>query len=116
MLHRTFDPKKPFRVVLYLRMSTAQQNPRSPDQQRDTIEATFKRLGYPWAVVAVYTDAGISGRYIIKRPEFQRMLREIRTGATSVDAVLVDTFERFGAPRNSRTSARSCTATTGWWC
>jgi DNA invertase Pin-like site-specific DNA recombinase len=96
VLHRTFDPKKPFRVVLYLRMSTAQQNPRSPDQQRDTIEATFRRLGYPWVVVAVYTDAGISGRYVGKRPEFQRMLREIRTGAITVDAVLVDTYERFG--------------------
>jgi DNA invertase Pin-like site-specific DNA recombinase len=77
-------------------MSTTQQNPRSPDQQRDTIEATIKRLGYPWVVVAVYIDAGISGRYIGKRPEFQRMLREIRTGAIPVDAILVDTFERFG--------------------
>ncbi len=96
MLHRTFDPRKPFRVVLYLRVSTTMQNPRSPDQQRDTIEATIKRLGYPWVIVTVYVDAGISGRYVGKRPEFQRMLRDIRTRAIPVDAILVDTFERFG--------------------
>jgi len=83
------------RVVFYLRMSSDRQNPRSPEQQADTIAATIKRLGYPWVIVTVYTDAGISGRYLHSRPEFKKMLREIRTGAVKVDAILVDTFERF---------------------
>jgi site-specific DNA recombinase len=96
MLKRRFDPMKPLLVVLYLRMSSDDQNPRSPQQQRDTIEAILRRLGYPWNVVRVYVDEGVSGRYIRRRPGFQNMLRDIRTRAVKADAILVDTFERFG--------------------
>src|SRR5262245_38518828 len=96
MLKRYFDPRKPLKVILYLRMSSDEQNPRSPQQQRDTIETTVKRLDYPWCIIGVYTDEAISGRYLRKRAGFQRMLRDIRTGKVKVDAILVDTFERFG--------------------
>jgi DNA invertase Pin-like site-specific DNA recombinase len=96
MLKRLFEPLKPLLVVLYLRMSSDDQNPRSPQQQRDTIEATLQRLGYPWTIVKVYTDEGISGRYLRRRQGFQDMLRDIRTDTVKVDAILVDTFERFG--------------------
>lgn len=96
MLKRQFDPRKLLLVILYLRMSSDEQNPRSPQQQRDTIEATIKRLGYPWSVLGIYSDEAISGRYLRKRPGFQRMLRDIRTGKVKADAILVDTFERFG--------------------
>jgi DNA invertase Pin-like site-specific DNA recombinase len=77
-------------------MSSDQQNPRSPEQQGDTIHATLKRCGYPWVHVGDYTDAAISGRYVTKRPDFQRMLRAVRTGTLGIDLILVDTFERFG--------------------
>lgn len=103
MLKRRFDPFKPLLVLLYLRMSSEEQNPRSPRQQRDTIEATIKRLGYPWVIVQCYTDEAISGRYLRKREGFQEMLRDIRIGAAKVDAILVDTFERFG--RNDELAA-----------
>jgi DNA invertase Pin-like site-specific DNA recombinase len=96
MLKRRFDFLKPLLVVLYLRMSSDEQNPRSPQQQRDTIEAMLQRLGYPWTIVKVYVDEAVSGRYLRRRTAFQQMLRDIRTGAVTVDAVLVDTFERFG--------------------
>src|ERR1700719_4247721 len=96
MLKRRFDPMKPLRVILYLRMSSDDQNPRSPQQQRDTIEATRRRLRYPWIIGNVYEDEAISGRYLRRRLGFQQMLRDIRTGAVKVDAILVDTFERFG--------------------
>src|SRR5262245_12375333 len=96
MLKRYFDPRKPVKVILYMRMSSDEQNPRSPQQQRDTIETTVKRLDYPWCIIGVYTDEAISGRYLRKRAGFQRMLRDIRTGKVKVDAILVDTFERFG--------------------
>ncbi|MDB5310438.1 MAG: Resolvase domain protein [Gemmataceae bacterium] len=96
MLKRTFDPTRPMRVALYLRMSSDHQNPRSPDQQRDTIEATVARLGHPWTVAAAYTDAGVSGRFVTRRADFQRLLRDIRTRHLKIDAILVDTFERFG--------------------
>jgi DNA invertase Pin-like site-specific DNA recombinase len=96
MLKRTFNPGLPHRYVTYLRMSTDMQNPRSPQQQRDTIEMVRSRLGHPWVHVADYTDAGVSGRYLSKRPNFQTMLHDIRSGAVLVDLILVDTFERFG--------------------
>jgi DNA invertase Pin-like site-specific DNA recombinase len=96
MLKRRFDPMKPLLVVLYLRMSSDEQNPRSPQQQHDTIEATLRRLGYPWTIVKVYADEAISGRYLRRRRGFQQMLRDVRTGAVKADAILVDTFERFG--------------------
>ena len=96
MLKRRFDPMMPLLVILYLRMSSEEQNPRSPQQQRDTIEATLQRLGYPWTIVNAYTDEAISGRYLRRRLGFQKMLRDIRTGTIKADAILVDTFERFG--------------------
>ena len=96
MLKNDFDPTKPLQVVLYLRMSSDQQNPRSPEQQRENIESMIKRLGRPWVVLRNYEDSGISGRYVRCRPGFQKMLREIRTGIVQPQAILVDTFERFG--------------------
>jgi DNA invertase Pin-like site-specific DNA recombinase len=77
-------------------MSSDQQNPRSPQQQGDTIDQVINRQGYRWVHVADYVDSAISGRYVAKRPDFQRMLRDIRSGALKADLILVDTFERFG--------------------
>jgi DNA invertase Pin-like site-specific DNA recombinase len=96
MLRRSFDPRLPHRYARYGRMSSDQQNPRSPEQQFDTIDQTLRRLGYPWVHVRDYRDDGISGRYIARRTGFQELLRDIRTGTIQVDAILVDTFERFG--------------------
>jgi DNA invertase Pin-like site-specific DNA recombinase len=77
-------------------MSSDQQNPRSPQQQGDTIDQVINRHGHRWVHVADYIDSAISGRYVAKRPDFQRMLRDIRSGALKADLILVDTFERFG--------------------
>ncbi|WP_417388683.1 recombinase family protein [Gimesia sp.] len=82
------------RVAVYLRMSGSRQNPRSPDQQLATIRETLNRLGLNWQVVATYRDDAISGRYYRKRAGFQRMLRELKSGALKADYILVDTFER----------------------
>jgi DNA invertase Pin-like site-specific DNA recombinase len=96
MLRRSFDPHRFHRYARYGRMSSDQQNPRSPEQQFDTIAQTLRRLGYPWVHVRDYRDDGVSGRYVARRTGFQEMLRDIRTSTLQVDAVLVDTFERFG--------------------
>jgi hypothetical protein len=77
VLKRVLDFLKPLLVVLYLRMSSDQQNPRSPQQQCETIESTIRRLGYPWTVVRCYTDEAISGQYVRgcqaeERPEHAR--------------------------------------------
>ena len=96
MLKRQIDLTRPLRCVRYGRMSNDQQNPRSPDQQFDEIACTIKRQRFPWTIQRDYRDDGISGRYLRKRLGFQQMLRDIRAGLIKVDAILVDTWERFG--------------------
>ena len=77
-------------------MSGDQQNPRSPDQQFDNMDAVLGRLRHPWILLRDYRDDAISGRYLRKRPGFQRMLHDIKTGAVRPDLILVDTAERLG--------------------
>jgi DNA invertase Pin-like site-specific DNA recombinase len=96
MLKRLFDPKKSYRVVLYLRMSDDHQNPRSPDQQRAEIERVMRAVGYNWTIVKVFRDDAKTGRLLRNRRQYQQMMSEIRSGALKVDLILVDTIERFG--------------------
>ena len=96
MLKTKNDLTRPLRCFMYGRMSSDQQNPRSPDQQFDEIRRTIERQKLPWRVVGQFRDDGISGRYMSRRPGFQDMMRQVRTGAAAVDAVLVDSLERFG--------------------
>lgn len=71
MLRKRFEPNRKCRVVIYVRMSTDQQNPRSPDQQIATIKELVNRLKLPWTIVMIYRD-----------------------GTVKAELVLVDTFER----------------------
>lgn len=96
MLNHKFDPHRPYRIVLYLRMSSDQQNPRSPDQQEAEIKRRMKAAGYHWTVVKIYRDEGISGRLLRKRKAYQRMMRDLKTGAVVADLIVVDMLERFG--------------------
>lgn len=96
MLKRKFDPQQPHRAVLYVRMSSDKQNPRSPDQQAAEIRERIATQRYPWDVVKVYRDDGKSGRLVRQRAGFQQMLQDIRSGAVQVDLILVDTLKRFG--------------------
>jgi DNA invertase Pin-like site-specific DNA recombinase len=96
MLERIYDPSQPYRFARYGRMSDPKQNRRSPDQQFNSIAETLTRHAYPWQCVATYRDDGISGRYLRKRPGFQRLLRDIEVGLIRIDLVVVDTLERLG--------------------
>jgi len=96
MLKRTFDLRLPYRVVIYLRMSSDEQNKRSPDQQRAEIMQRLRNAGLPWVIVKEFRDDAKSGRYLRKRIGYQKMLREIKTRSLQVDLILVDTIERFG--------------------
>ena len=97
MLNRKiFDPECDYRVALYLRMSSDLQNKRSPAQQQAEIERRLQALNYRWVVTAVYCDEAKSGRLLRQRLNYQRMLRDIRTGGLVVDLIVVDTLERFG--------------------
>jgi len=96
MLKNHFDPTLPLKYVIYARMSTDRQNPRSPEQQEATIRETIERMGHPWQYLKTYRDDGISGRYTKKRPAFMEMRSDIRSGRIRPDVILVDTAERFG--------------------
>jgi DNA invertase Pin-like site-specific DNA recombinase len=96
MIERHYDPSKPYRFVRYGRMSDPQQNKRSPDQQFATIDEVIARNKYPWQCIVTYRDDGISGRFVMKRPGFQKMIRDITVGLIKPDLIVVDTFERFG--------------------
>ena len=103
MLVTKFDLYIPHRVVIYLRMSQEGQNPRSPEQQDAVIRELMQRLGVPWVVVATYRDDFISARFTRRRPNFQRMMKDPKTGAVQATLVLVDTFERFTRADNGDT-------------
>jgi DNA invertase Pin-like site-specific DNA recombinase len=96
MLERKYDPTLAYRYACYGRMSAPQQNKRSPDQQFATIDETLKRCGYPWQCVASYRDDGVSGRYLRKRHDLQRLLRDVEAGLIQIDVIAVDTLERLG--------------------
>ena len=107
MIKTQFDPAKACRYVRYGRMSSDMQNPRSPEQQFDTIDALLRRAGNPWAHAGDYRDDGISGRFMRKRPGFRKMIEDIEAGRVPVDLVLVDTFERFGRAEECESLRRS---------
>ncbi len=119
MITTNFNPDLPLRYVTYGRMSSEEQNPRSPEQQFDDIDRTKKRQRRDnWIYVKKYRDDGISGRYKRKRPGFRQMLDEIRTGMVKVDAILVDTIERFARSSKSwrwLAAIRRRAASAGRW-
>lgn len=88
-----FSPSDPHSCVIYGRMSSDMQNPRSPDQQEREIRKKVKQLNVPWNIVKVYSDSAISGR-THNRPGLKRMLADLKSGRVRADLVLVDTYER----------------------
>lgn len=96
MLSSQYNPTRPYRFVRYGRMSNEEQNPRSPDQQFETIYRTIERLGYSWIHVRDFRDDGVSGKLLRKRFAFQALLQAIKSGAIEIDLIIVDTYERLG--------------------
>ena len=96
MINIRFDPRLPYKAVIYVRMSDPRQNARSPDQQIAEIKCRIELFGYPWTIVRVYRDDAISGRLVQKRKAFRKMLGDLKTGAVAADLILVDTFQRYG--------------------
>ncbi len=91
-----FDRHQPLNFVMYGRMSSDDQNPRSPDQQFETIRNEISRQGLSWQEVGLYQDAGITGRVFSKRPGFVQLIDDISKGNIQTDLVIVETSERIG--------------------
>src|SRR5262249_36619246 len=77
------------RVAVYIRMSRDTQDD-SPDRQRSQVYPHCQRSGYE--VTEEYFDPGIGGDEFVKRPAFQRLLRDAQAG--KFNGIVVDQKDR----------------------
>jgi len=88
--------------ALYLRYSSDRQNERSPEDQAAVCRPYMERLGF--TITTVYVDRAKSGATVHERADFQRMLRDAKTG--SFKAVCAETTSRYGRDEEDRAAAR----------
>ena len=81
----------PNAVAVYYRMSTNQQED-SIERQRSQVEPYCQAHGY--TIVREYKDEGIAGDEILRRPAFQRMLKDAQAGLFR--GIVCDDKDRFG--------------------
>lgn len=86
---------KKLRCYLYTRVSTEiQLDGYSLEAQKERLRKEAGHRGMK--IVGEYSDEGKSGKNIKGRPEFQKMLNDIKDGKDKVDYVLVFKLSRFG--------------------
>lgn len=90
------------RVALYLRRSTTDQQPDSLAAQEELLRR-FASV-HRHEVTAVFSDSA-SGRRVERRPEFQKMITTVKTGAPPFDAILVRDVSRWSRAENLDESA-----------
>lgn len=83
----------------YIRVSTDDQVELSPDSQLKMIEKYAKDNDIILSKKYIYSDEGISGRTVKKRPEFQRMIAVAKTKPKPFDVILVWKLSRFARNR-----------------
>ena len=69
----------------------------SLEAQKERLRNEAKHRGMK--IVGEYSDDGKSGKNIARRPEFKKMLSDIKTGKDDVQVVLVFKLSRFGKIR-----------------
>ncbi len=90
------------RAAQYVRMSTEHQK-YSTENQAEAIAAYAARRGFD--VVKTYADAGKSGLKLEGRAALQNLIADVRSGATSFDAILVYDVSRWGRFQDADESA-----------
>src|SRR5262249_54567983 len=88
--------------ALYVRYSSDPQNERSPEDQEAVCRPYMERLGF--GVVAVYVARAKSGASVRERADFQRILRDAKTGLFK--GVCAETTSRYGRDEEDRAAAR----------
>lgn len=90
------------RAAQYVRMSTEHQK-YSTENQAEAISAYAARRGFE--VVKTYADAGKSGLKLEGRAALQNLIADVRSAATSFDAILVYDVSRWGRFQDADESA-----------
>ena len=80
---------------IYTRVSTEMQvDGYSLEAQKERLRSEAKHRGMK--IVGEYSDEGKSGKNVSGRPEFKRMMQDIKSGKDDVQVVLVFKLSRFG--------------------
>lgn len=87
-------------AAAYIRVSTDDQVELSPASQLTEIRKWAKTNGYIVPDEYVYADEGISGRKVVGRDEFRRMIGVAKTKPKPFDAILLWKFSRFARNRD----------------
>lgn len=82
------------RAAIYARFSSDNQNPRSCEDQIAFVTPWI--TGQGWEVAAVYQDDAVSGREIIGRRAWQRLLRHAEQSPRPFDVVVLEALDRWG--------------------
>ena len=91
----TSKKSKKLKCYIYIRVSTEMQvDGYSLEAQRDRLTKFADYQGME--IVREYCDAGKSGKSIVGRPDFTRMLRDVAEEQDDVDYILVFKLSRFG--------------------
>ena len=81
------------RVAAYCRVSTDNEGQMSSLELQMAAFRTQIELRPDWELVDIYSDEGISGTRVEKRPEFQRMIRDCEAG--KIDYIITKSISRF---------------------
>lgn len=84
--------EKTIRVAAYARVSTDKDAAFHSLEAQQAYYEEYIKQNPKWVLVDIYSDNGISGT-IVKRPEFQRMLKDCRDG--KVDLIITKSITRF---------------------
>lgn len=87
--------KRKLNCYIYTRVSTELQlDGYSLEAQKERLRKEASHRGM--RIVGEYSDEGKSGKNVAGRPEFRKMLADIKSGKDNVDYVLVFKLSRFG--------------------
>ncbi len=86
------------RVAAYCRVSTDSADQKNSFAAQNTYYTNLIANMENWQMVDIYADEGITGTSAAKRPDFQRLLSDCRSGL--IDKILVKSISRFA--RNTK--------------
>ena len=94
-------------AACYIRVSTDEQTELSPASQLVEIRKWAAKNGYIIPDEYVFTDEGITGRKVVGRDDFRRMIGVAKQKPKPFDAILLWKFSRFARNRDDAVMYKS---------